>query len=58
MHNCRLYAFRLMTGFNGGWTSLIIAPSRLRAIEIFCRMHALNPEQIAVMYSYPLAAFW
>lgn len=46
--------YRLVSGFNGWISGLIIASNHHSAIETFCRVHSLYPAQVAVLYSYPL----
>lgn len=36
--------------FNSG---LIVEISRQKAIEVYCRLHLVEPTELAVLYSYP-----
>lgn len=48
------HLYRLVSGFNGGVSGLVIAASKNSAICTFCNIHALYPTQVAVLYSHPL----
>lgn len=54
MHCAYLRVYRLVSGFNGGVSGLILSASHYKAIDAFCHLHALHPAQVAVLYSYPL----
>lgn len=50
--NYRVYG--LASTFRGWLVGVVIAPCPQKAIETFCRLHALYPAQVAMLYSYPL----
>ncbi|GEM_PF-3949335 len=47
-------AYRIVSGFGGGVSGLVFAATRSQAVEVFCRLHALYPAQIAILYCHPL----
>lgn len=49
-----LNVYRLVSGFNGGVSGLVFAASHQKAITTFCRLHALYPSQVAIVYCHPL----
>lgn len=46
--------YRVISGFNGGVSGLIVEVSKSKAISSFCLLHNLYPSQVTVLYSYPI----
>lgn len=46
--------YGLVSGFNAGARGKLFAPDQFKAVEWFCRLHSLHPEQVAVLYWFPL----
>jgi hypothetical protein len=51
------HVFRIMSGKDGFKSVLVVSYDRVSAVEAFCRLYSLPPNQVAVIYSYPLSAF-